>query len=115
MIAADLFVTRRRKRGRCTSLPGDCDVSARARVTLNSGHGLKRWTLRGFSWRSDESILTNDYSQARRNPYPAQRGQFFAPRSERLKTDAISIVEAAYDISGDDASWLRQLIDRATP
>lgn len=32
-----------------------------------------------------------------------------------MKTDAISIVEAAYDISGDDAAWLRQLIDRATP
>ena len=32
-----------------------------------------------------------------------------------MKTDAISIVEAAYDFEPDERAWLRRLLERAAP
>jgi hypothetical protein len=43
----------------------------------------------------------------RRNPY--------APGSERVKADTISIVEAAYDCEGDTRTWLGRMLDQVAP
>ncbi len=38
-----------------------------------------------------------------------------SPRAKEVKTDAIAIVEAAYDLEGDEGAWLGCLLDRMAP
>jgi DNA-binding CsgD family transcriptional regulator len=42
-------------------------------------------------------------------------GTRHCPGVTDVKTDAISIVEAAYDLEGDSRAWLQRLLDRAAP
>jgi DNA-binding NarL/FixJ family response regulator len=39
----------------------------------------------------------------------------FAPGNQRVKTDAISIVEAAYDCASDERTWLTALLEQVAP
>jgi hypothetical protein len=40
---------------------------------------------------------------------------FSRPRDDSVKTDAIAIVEAAYDAEGDDDEWFGRVVDSAMP
>lgn len=45
----------------------------------------------------------------------ARSGATLEPPSTHVKTDTISIVEAAYDCEGDERTWIRRLLEQAAP